>query len=407
MKFRDLPIIAKNDDFVAYGNNEKNTNIKSVLQDLSNYKRYVDEKLGLPKDDKQYNLAFIDKLNKDDFEDKDAFFCKWNTDDLLDKRWVYVYILMPYIYERMNWANAEDAKPDWWIRDGIKWYLVNDLFGFYKNDFLRNLYEINVTRHVYRQRDAIEVLNKFFENENYRKNQSPKLDFFMIKYLHEVEKMDFKAIMNTEFDAKDLISKVYNYYNKVLSTKVSQIVTDYSKLETPEQLLDYINVCFRMYGYMNNKTGKFKRNYDNLHEDYRTATMEEIIKERVLNCCDTSRFAKNFFDKHNIPARMFCIYKNGEKLNMHFFPIYFNGTKWCLFEASNNSQIGITEYDAVEDILGNMCDNFWGMKDHIKEIKQPIPAGLTMNNLVKMLESLPDCDCKCKSTKAEEFELGR
>ena len=405
MKFKDLPQISQNADFVAYGNYEKNTSINEVLQDLSKYKRVIDKNLGLPKDNKQYNLAFIGKLNKDDFEDKDAYFCKWNADDLVDRRWVYAYILMPYIYDRMGWSNQAGAKPDWWIRDGIKWYLVNDLFGFYKDDFLRNLYEINVTRHVYRHQDALETLNRFFENENYRKNQSPKLDFFMIKYLREAEKMDFNTIINTEFDTKDLISKVYNYYNTALNVDISQIVTDYNKIQTPEQLLDYINVCFRMYGYMNNKTDKFKRNYDNLHEDFRTATMEEITKERVLNCCDTSRLAKDFFDKHNIPAKLFCIYKiENHEINAHFFNLYCSGKNICLFEASNNAEIGITKYDSTDSAIQAIKNSFWGMKDHIKEIKQPIPAGVTMKELEQMLVNLPEFNT---NKPQEQFSMSR
>ena len=382
MKVTNLPILCQNADFIIYGKKEDNSKIKKILDDLTRDRKSVDKILNLGDNYQPFNLVLLGKYKK---EEPATYFAGWNTDNFEDSSWVRCYVIQSYIYWRTGWKNR-DEDPNWWTCEGIKWYVSNKLYGFYKSyDLLRNNYIVNIIKESNGKPDVVECLNNLLIEKEYRNYEKPKLDFFMVKYLHEIEKLDFDTILNTEFDTKEIITKMYHYYNDYF--EISKIPQSFGEINTPEQLLDYINVNFRL-GYMK-KSGECTRSYESMHTHYRTATMEEIEKNKILNCCDTNRFIKHFLDEHQIENKQFCVYKFNTEKNewmSHFFTAFKRGNAWYSFEATNFLNNGIVKYFNLNQIVQMQKDMFWGMNEHVKCVDVLIPAGLSMGEVQNLVE---------------------
>ena len=121
--------------------------------------------------------------------------------------------------------------------------------------------------------------------------------------------------------------------------------------------------------------------------------MQEILEHMVLNCCDVSRFAKDYFDKDNIENKLFCIYDLDEnnELQAHIFPTfrYSKDDKWKVFEAVNAMCNGIKEYNSLNDLLRDQKLIWWNMTQHYVQIDEQIPDNLSIPQLVDFLATCP------------------
>ncbi len=388
MKYTDLDKLGENEYFAIYGDKNNCGDIQTLLDNLITDKQFIDSNLNKTYDNK-INLCFIGRgLKSADFEKaENTKYYRWNVACTMNDRIERTEIMQDYFYMVMGWEDKTklDAS-QWWLRDGVKWALINKQLELYtdKNDVLKNLYIINVIKEINNKNNKVEILKRFLkDNSEYEFYSRIKFNYFMVDYLIKTEELNIKDFANYQCDnIEQLLSNMLNYYNKIFD--IDNIPKNFENVKNVDDLLLYINANFN-FGYVT-KDGTFHEGYDDLHKLGKTATMEEILKFDVLNCCDTSRFIKHFLDGNNIENRMFCKYEVNEnnEFEAHIFPVFRLNKKdnWKIYEAVSMLHNGIKEYKDLKDLLLDQQLRWWGFKGDFIEIVEQIPDNLSMPELV-------------------------
>ncbi len=405
MKYQDLDLLGENEVFSIYGDKENCKNVDGLLKNLADDREFIDTKLGDYAKKDRVNLVFIGKRKVDEFEKADnTLFFKWNVANTMSEKTERTEIIKSYTNNVLNHIKSGENLPAWWMRDGIVWYLLNERFGIFSQDNqMRNNFVISVLKRVKGRENPITFLDDFINNENNISGFKPEFNFYIVDYLAKIEKMSIKDICTTSLDTKKLVNRCFYFYQDLYN--LHKFPTKLDDVNSMDELLLFLDINFN-YGYMDKETNTFRKNYDGMQTNYRTASIGEILENRVFNCCDTSRFLKYYFDKNGIESRQFCIYKIDEKdeLSAHFFTVFKDDNSINLFEATNSNFNGIHKYNSVDEVINEQKNILWGMKEHIKEIKEPIPAGLDMQDLKKFIQNLPEFDLNKKEKEQNKAQ---
>lgn len=122
---------------------------------------------------------------------------------------------------------------------------------------------------------------------------------------------------------------------------------------------------------------------------YRSLSVEEFEKHRVGCCWDYAMYEHYWFDKNNIPHKLFYI-EGGQIQETHTFLVYQNKGKHILFEASWKIKSGIYEFNNEEELLDYYCNEF--IKNYgndyrrfvLYEYKQP-KTGINANEFMSYI----------------------
>lgn len=375
--YENFELLAKNKRFSIYNkkglhNDFKNT--EEILKILEQDRKYVLDSLQAL-DNTSYNLVFVgfncnEKLSTDENEILEfTEFCENLTHHIRDD---FIKGLSKKIVKRIN----KDEQI--YVRNGIMGYLSNErLNQFAQGEFVRDFYINHITKRL--KIDSELKLENYLNSDNY---QSFDLCYLMVKYLIEVENIKLKDLINLTLNKFTVFQQMKKYYDNLY--KVELIPKSYDNVKTARQLLDYINANFN-YGYMKADGQLNPEDFEGMQTNYRTATMQELKDKKFLNCCDTSRMVKHFFDENNIENTIMAYFNQNQleknKFEGHFTVFCKLDDCWSIFEACNSLKTGILKCGSYQDALNKFKENLasWykvaklngNIKDHttMQEIK--------------------------------------
>ena len=130
--------------------------------------------------------------------------------------------------------------------------------------------------------------------------------------------------------------------------------TKYNKINTPEELFDFMNKNI-VYGYLG-KDKKIHTEEDNdiWEEEYILETKDDILEYKIGNCWDQVELERDWFKEHNyefetIYHQVMLNYNN--PYPTHTMLIYKDNDEWCWFENAWESEKGIHRFKTKNDLL--------------------------------------------------------
>lgn len=141
------------------------------------------------------------------------------------------------------------------------------------------------------------------------------------------------------------------------------IENDYNKINTPEELLDFMknNIKYgfsdengKVYGeWDSNSSSDFQTNFSS---KYRLLSPSNLIKNKYGVCWDQVELERDWFKRHNYECKTFFIwfyFKEKNNYITHTYLVYRDkiSNKYCYFENSDFKNMGIHEFDSYKDAI--------------------------------------------------------
>lgn len=170
----------------------------------------------------------------------------------------------------------------------------------------------------------------------------------------------------------------------------------FDKARTPNELMDFMKMNIQ-YGWIDKNGEKHLNNLKGFRENYRTSSIEEILRTNLGTCIEQAKLIKLFFDKMGIENKLYCYrrYETEEnfdkEVKMHCFVLFHHKDKWYHFEHSNSNKRGIHEFDSVESAIKSEIDRH--DENDIRELVEipSIPSNLSFkefNQYVNTFDSI-------------------
>jgi len=150
--------------------------------------------------------------------------------------------------------------------------------------------------------------------------------------------------------------------NKIVKKQFSQIYDTnlvkqrFKELKTPEELKDFMDKIFS-YGWLDNNKKEHLETMKNI-KNFSSMSVEEIFNYKIESCLEGVKFAKYWFDKQNINAKIYFsrgVLKNNETgaknyPSMHFLLLFqCKDGKWGRFEQVHMLEKGVYYFDNFND----------------------------------------------------------
>ena len=217
------------------------------------------------------------------------------------------------------------------------------------------------------------------------------LSYFIVSYLIHNNYNIENLISNShelEMLEPNLIQNTINYYNNYF--KVSEIKNNFNDVTTARELMDFMNKEM-VYGWLDKENKKHFENLKQIKENYKTKSIDVILKSKVGNCIDQAKLQKAFFDSKNIENKLYCfLYKEkmSETIKIHPITIYKENNKWYHFEHAFYKYKGIHEFNNINDLLYSFKTVCFSNSEliNIKEIYD-IPENITISEFIEYIEN--------------------
>lgn len=127
--------------------------------------------------------------------------------------------------------------------------------------------------------------------------------------------------------------------------------------------MDFMNINIE-YGWVDKYGLKHLNNLKGFRENYKTMSIEEILKTSLGTCIEQAKLIKCFFDKIGLENKLYCHrdYETEEnfdkEVRMHCFVLFKYNNNWYHFEHSNTLKKGIHKYDCVNDAIKEITSGF-------------------------------------------------
>ncbi len=148
------------------------------------------------------------------------------------------------------------------------------------------------------------------------------------------------------------------------------MIEELKNIKDPSSLLKYMaeNFCYGFVKKSNNKiiTRAIEKDWSDIWlKEYFLQKPQELIKNKCGVCWDFVEFEEEWFKNNGYEIKKFymaVVKEGGSNLPTHTFLAYLDKTNWYWFEYSWGNEVGIHEYDSLEDLIKD------ANKKHIKSI---------------------------------------
>lgn len=127
-------------------------------------------------------------------------------------------------------------------------------------------------------------------------------------------------------------------------------------IKTPQDILKFMDNI--EYGYIDLLGEKHINNLKGFRKNYRTLSLEQILKEQIGTCIEQVLLMHYLLDAIDIPNKMFCtrIYETGkiddeQEEHMHCFILYYDATGVHQIEHPNGERKGIYDFKDEETAI--------------------------------------------------------
>lgn len=208
------------------------------------------------------------------------------------------------------------------------------------------------------------------------------LSYFMVSYLicnnYDVENLIFNGEELKKVESS-LIQNTINYYNNYFKT--SFIKDNFSDIDTPFELMDFMNKKM-IYGFVDEEGEKHIYNLKGISPDYKTKSLDSILKSGVGNCIDQAKIQQAFFNNKGIENKIYCfLYQDmySDKIKVHSITLYKENDKWYHFEHAFYNYRGIHEFDNIDELIYSFKEKCLSNAKviSVKEINE-IPSNITL-----------------------------
>lgn len=282
-----------------------------------------------------------------------------------------------------------------WLKIGMKELKIHEKYKM-SYDQLRNYYIeriIGINKII----PTIDLLNqdgKWYGRRDLNDTGFDGFDFsyFMTTYLisHNV---DIESLLDNPQQLNqlesNLVQNTINYYNSLFN--VIDIKNDFNEINTPQELMDYMNKNIS-YGYLDNNGCKHYDSLNEIREKYKTKSENVILHSNIGNCIDQAKLQKKFFDNKGYKNKLYCIIFSGqycpEKIKIHPITLYKENGRWYHFEHAFYNYRGIHESDIAVKLVDEFitkCFNY-SFDIEINEIDS-IPEDLTIDQFIKYVKN--------------------
>lgn len=395
----EKPLI-ENFDFVIYGNNDLEGIKEDLLDSLSQYK------ISLLK---FFNLKEFKKIPINLFNDHDIYieftrqfyepapYSKGNfTNGMIN----YSYDInaisrlkrslmheLVHLFYQSIWEGKYDRIL--WIDEGLAQYLSGEKGLLEKDDDKFKAWYLDRIIRCDKEIPKIEFLQKhgdtygsFVDSESNKYN-GYDISYLVVRYIVEHDN-DIISLLNDGQKIKDLESHILkdciDYYDDYF--QANKIKQSFYDIETPNQLMDYMNKNI-VYGWLDNQNIGHVENLKGFRENYRISSLDEILSTKLGTCIEQAKLIKNFFDRIGLENKLYCYrrYETEEnfdsEVRMHCFVLFYFQDKWYHFEHSNSNKRGIHEYDSIESAIKAEIDRHDETDIRVLTEIPNIPDGLT------------------------------
>lgn len=136
----------------------------------------------------------------------------------------------------------------------------------------------------------------------------------------------------------------------------------FEQLKIDRELMQFMDSNVT-YGWIDKDKFYHFNNLFNFRKNYRTSTIEEILKYGIGTCIEQAKLIKYFFDVIGLENKLYChrTYEDNEpfnKIKMHCFVLFKYKDSWYHFEHSDSMKKGIHQYKTIEEALNNITSGF-------------------------------------------------
>lgn len=232
-----------------------------------------------------------------------------------------------------------------------------------------------------------------FVDEEFGSYNGYDLSYLMVRYIFDNGE-DIEALLNDIDKIRALESSILEntikYYGRLFC--VDKIKQNFSDINSPMELMDYMNKNI-IYGWIDNLGEKHVGNLKKFRENYKTSSLDEVIKTGLGTCIEQAQMIKSFFDRIGLENKMYCYRRYETEANfdndvrMHCFVVFFHNGKWYHFEHSDSFNRGIHVYDTLENALKKIT--YRPDKEDIRELTEipNAPAGLSFKEFNEYVNS--------------------
>lgn len=174
---------------------------------------------------------------------------------------------------------------------------------------------------------------------------------------------------------------------------------NFQEIKNASELMDYMTKNI-LYGWIDQENKIYLNTLKGFEQNYRTSSIQEILKIKVGTCIEKAKLIKYWFDTVGIENKMFCYRafteENGtKKIHMHCFVLFAYQGYWYHFEQANAENRGIFKYATLEEAIIQSANKF--LKEYsVKQLTEipDIPSGLTYQELNAYISSFPEYSFK-------------
>jgi hypothetical protein len=139
----------------------------------------------------------------------------------------------------------------------------------------------------------------------------------------------------------------------------SDVKSDFNKLKTPADLLDFMNKNI-VYGFVSRSGKKYldqnSKSWDNdWFEKCIVQSGEELLKTKCGTCWDQVELERKWFNEHNYRFQTIFLWFGIPEPNdypTHAFLVFNKNDKWYWFEHSFEKYAGIHKFDSLNKLIG-------------------------------------------------------
>lgn len=397
----DKPII-KNEDFAIYGGDDLLPYIEELMDILVEEKRRLQLLFGI----KEFKTIEINLFcSHDAYLDFTRQFYEpapysygnftngminysYNIDQIQSLKYSIRHELVHLFYESI-WKDNYDRVL--WLDEGLA-QNFSDEKSRLKRDY--NRFKSWYIDHIIRRDKEIPPLEYMrehgntygkFEDEETNKYSGYDLSYIMVRYLletlsHEEFLAIIKEINKIKAIESDILPKTIEHFNQQFY--VDELVTDTDNIETPSELMDYMNKNI-IYGWVDTENKQHIGNLKGIRECYRINSLDTTLSLQIGTCIEQAKFIRYFLERMGFKTKLYCRrrYENEENpdedVKMHCFVLFEYKGNWYHFEHSNFPKRGIHEYSNLEEFIEDALD--LNDKDDIRVLTEipDIPDGLT------------------------------
>lgn len=163
-----------------------------------------------------------------------------------------------------------------------------------------------------------------------------------------------------------------------------------------DELMELMNLID--YGYVDRDNNKHYKIGNEFSKLYQLQAPGELLKSKLGVCWDQVELERDYFEKHNIECKTFCIaYYDEDMCPTHTFLSYKEGDYHIWLEHSWEKYRGIKSYSSLEDMLLEVKNNF---------ISTELPKIINNDNLCIYEYLKPKYNISCLEFY-EHFEKGK